>query len=141
MAKVAIQRPEMAGPVFEIGKLGGAEGIRAPDPPRCELSAARSFTVIGASQRAARSPSELLAVHAVAVLRCCTAPGPTDDVARPELPLVRRGVGQVVVGRASVVRRRRSLLLLLSVAANPQENAVRDLVESFCHKDRPKLSI
>ena len=32
MAKVAIQRPEMAGPAFEIGKLGGAEGIRAPDP-------------------------------------------------------------------------------------------------------------
>ena len=43
-------------------------------PPRCERSAARSFTVVGAKSATARSPSAPLVVDDVAVLDGCAAP-------------------------------------------------------------------
>src|SRR5690348_9359081 len=72
------------------------------------------------------SPSEPLAVDDVAVLRCCTAPGPAGEVAQPELPLLRPDLSPVGVNRASyalwpVVVASRWLLLLLS----PLLSAVR----------------
>src|SRR5690349_13294486 len=56
------------------------------------------------------SPSEPLAVDDVAVLRCCTAPGPAGEVAQPELPLFRPDLSPVGVNRASVMRCGRWLL-------------------------------
>src|SRR5262249_28439353 len=58
-----------------------------------------------------RSPTESLAVGGVAVLSRCTASGPGGEACGLERPIFRRGVCQVVAGRASVVSRRQSLLL------------------------------
>jgi len=57
--------------------------------PRCELSAARSFAVDGASQRSievsrSRLQSKTL-LYSVAVLRCCTAPGLAGEALQPKL--------------------------------------------------------
>src|SRR5262249_1470138 len=50
---------------------GGANSLT----PRCELSAARSFAVVGPGHKIGGSPREPLAVYDVAVFECWTALG------------------------------------------------------------------